>query len=257
MTSTAPTFVKVYGLQRSGTNWMKFLLEANFDDVIAVDLPLGSKHELPRPKEALEEWRHMAERPIDTDRVPYTLDQLEGALTAGDVRAVVVIKPLLPWLVSFFRYRRLKERDAYPELTPDLAGRWTRRWIDMNAALVTSTPAFGWRSAIVDYHALLEHFDRAMRSLQQSLELGRAGDAPWVSSDRAMRRSTDEMHQEEVVSDRPFRRSYYLQGAYREELGGEVLAAVRRAVEAGEVPGALRPLIGDEAQAMSLGDPTA
>lgn len=49
------TYVKLYGLQRSGTNLVKGLLEINFQDVIVLQRILGNKYG-PLDRERVLSW---------------------------------------------------------------------------------------------------------------------------------------------------------------------------------------------------------
>lgn len=243
-TGEATTFVKIYGLQRSGTNWLKYLLERNFVDTVVVDLPLGNKHEAPRPAEALRAWRSPgSDRPAGApDELPYCLGDLERAFADGEVRAVAVVKPLLAWLLSFHRFRRLKEPDRYAVLDAKMITQWTDRWISTNLAYLDGLAELRWKHAVIDYRELVLALPPTMARLGSELALSPANGTRWSTADRRMRRSTDAVHGDDIVSDAPFDLEYYAQQRYLDELDAEVVAIAEERLP-DDLPPGLRALL--------------
>ena len=56
-----PTFLKQYGAQRTGTNYLRILLQKNYSDVCVLMHVLGDKHSPPAPFEDL--WADVETEP--------------------------------------------------------------------------------------------------------------------------------------------------------------------------------------------------
>lgn len=100
-------YLKIWGLKRSGTNFMRYVLEGNFRDVRALADVCGWKHgtisEVPESR-----WRHWYPeqsrpvKPIEDDLLAEILDAYLGGL----VDHVMVVRNPYDWLVSSLRWRR-------------------------------------------------------------------------------------------------------------------------------------------------------
>lgn len=107
---------KQYGEQRTGTNYIKRLLEINFDNITVFGSVLGWKHGMyqltngycsPSAKNH-EDWVRQKNRDgiiysVDNHPLSYSKSFLLEA--AGAVNYLISWKPLLPWLVSLKRFR--------------------------------------------------------------------------------------------------------------------------------------------------------
>ncbi|MDJ0768352.1 MAG: hypothetical protein QNJ12_06140 [Ilumatobacter sp.] len=239
--------MKVYGVQRSGTNWMRFVIEQNFVSTHVVDLPLGSKHAAPDPVTAIEAFRDGGgERyeggplPFQPSELDYDVDELEASLRRGDARAVVVIKSLVPWLASYHRYRRLKAKNQQMELTPKVVEIYTNLWIERNSAFVLGVPEHFPRWLLADHAAFLSDFDAQMEHMASTLEL--VGAHPtWVNTDKAMKRGGDLVSSDDLETTRPFRPETQTVESASELLTPETLQTVTDLVEATDLPPILAP----------------
>lgn len=92
--SNKPQWVKIYGMERSGTNYLKWLLENNLQDVEFTETT-GWKHGEPNT----EEW-------MSRENVTMKDRRLSEAIKDGRLNWIVCSKDPYAWIVSFVRALR-------------------------------------------------------------------------------------------------------------------------------------------------------
>ena len=116
-------FFKQFGLQRSGTNILKALIEINFTRCHVLTQFLGNKH---TPKG----WGEMTDLLIEEDETDYGISKEErqkisDLVESRSLRIIINIKEPIPWLESFHRYQseKLIGRGKNP---PEFDESWVR-----------------------------------------------------------------------------------------------------------------------------------
>lgn len=124
------TRIRQYGLQRTGTNAVRALLEINCG-VNVLTHTNGSKHDLPT-REAVEE---------------------------SDTLFVINVKDPISWLASYYRYRSLQAREAQPQRRMDpigvMSSVWLPLWQDRTTAYLELAEKYPSRTAVIQHEALL------------------------------------------------------------------------------------------------------
>lgn len=188
------TFVKIYGSERSGTNYLKFLLETNFNAIV-FDLPLGNKHEEANPEMHLEKLAVTEESP--------TIDLLRTALHNGDVRYLHISKPLVSWLPSFHDYRILKSKKASTELTDSAVKTYSELWSSRNvqwSRFIETRPLA--KSISLDDLVREDINSHFLESLANELKLERKNGDIFMGDGSQMKRSHDGQHGDDIVDSR-------------------------------------------------------
>jgi hypothetical protein len=110
------TIFKQYGEERSGTNYLKRLIEINFTDAVVFGSVLGWKHGLfqisnghhsPSAKDH-EDWviqKRVDGKIFSVDNYPLHYDEQFLVQAARNLNYLISYKPLLPWLASMKRFR--------------------------------------------------------------------------------------------------------------------------------------------------------
>ena len=102
------TFVKQYGLSRSGTNYTRWLIEHNFENVRVLSNIFGHKH-LPYSAENIklpvDYWLNSEK--VKTDLSHKEISEAKKQLLHGEMVHVVTIKPILHYLWSQENRQRL------------------------------------------------------------------------------------------------------------------------------------------------------
>lgn len=153
--------VKQYGIQRTGTNALKALLETNCQDVDVLSSTYGSKHGFP------------------ADDLP------------GDLRLVVSIKDPVTWVVSYYRFRSAKALDENPPRVYDpletLVDQSLSYWASRTAAYLRLADERE-RVAIVQHETLLRDPLAVLASVKEALGLCWAPGERELFRDVCMRR---------------------------------------------------------------------
>lgn len=181
----APVDVKVFGLPRSGTNYLRWLLDANFTGV-RTNKAVCWEHSLPYDRKRMGAHVRRRARPADREVVelgPNAKTALEA--TEGMVR-VVVVKDIGHWYESIERTRRMQYGTAAminanfdaPSLEA-LYHRWHSAWAP-HARFIR------YESFISDFHPTLGYLGSLIGSPPTSFtQPSRVAESPhWLPHDR-------------------------------------------------------------------------
>lgn len=124
--------VKQYGLERSGTNYLKALLELNIDNIYVLSNAWGPKHlKYVKPHEF---YNPLLDKNVITDpdiMTPKFIEEINYKLKENKVLYIISIKHPIDWIVSFRRFM-LKHRLYVDTNIEYLVERWNtinRQWI--------------------------------------------------------------------------------------------------------------------------------
>ncbi len=115
-------FIKQFGLQRSGTNALKALLEMNFPKIRVLTTFLGNKHH-PMNLETLE----TNSRNDDFAEFGLNIEQtrrIQEEIKDKSLPIIFQIKKPIPWFDSYFRYQKQKIQFSNPDANPLFDERW-------------------------------------------------------------------------------------------------------------------------------------
>ncbi len=244
-----PVFLKQYGAQRTGTNYLRTLLQTNYADAHPLMHVLGDKHSPPAPFEALwQEARTDADPPLAfvrkatflrpalttsrTDpRQQEEVRRLAPALTAawsdGTLGFLISIKDPYAWILSVAVWEKRIAADA--TLGPDTAAYVVARCRSFNDRYRTWLELSGRhpsRSQIVRHEELVAGPERVLEAIAGRFGLQRS--TPSFVDETAQTEPVLWDHDPSTNKGVELDRSYYLEERYLDRLS----AAASRAVTA-------------------------
>jgi len=123
---------KQYGLQRSGTNIIKALIEINLEDTFVCSNMFGGKHQLYEP--VPEEYNPLDYPGLRAEISPTFAKILARKFKDDDVIYLLSIKNIFSWVVSFRKYiHKHGLQDKYDLTLETLVKHWNisnLNWID-------------------------------------------------------------------------------------------------------------------------------
>lgn len=196
--------IKQAGLQRTGTNATKALIEANCPDVKVLTTTLGSKHYLPR----------------------------ESALAQDDLAWVINIKDPISWTVAYWRYKAWQASEetpprVYDEL-PFQLPEWLQVWDQRHRAWLTLADQAPDRVVVVQHEALLRDPGAQLTRIADHLDLPRKPGRPRLFTKGYARRGAETDHGADLIDTRvPFDRERHLNGRWAEGIKPDALHQAR------------------------------
>jgi len=215
-------YIKQWGLKRTGTNYLRYLIEANFKDVrVLVDV-LGWKHGLPvrypshNWKEWFPEWK--------PDFMPLTREEW-AAVKEADIQHVMLVKHPLAWIDSMSKYMNVDViKFTDPQLN-QLALQWNttvHSYFDFGM----SVPRWIYR-----YEDLLDpgELHVAMDMIQISYGLLRkdAEATEWVTTTSRFERGNDTQDPEECKTKDTVLNRYFTEQRYLKHFTDAQLQVLR------------------------------
>lgn len=249
-----PVFLKQYGAKRTGTNYLRWLLQSNYNaaDVVPLMHILGDKHSPPPP---LDDLWHAAQREPDpafafamnatvaapaVSTEPHNPNQrnevrrlatpLAQAFREGALGFLISIKDPYSWIVSVARYYEWTDRVSI--LGPHLSHALTTQcriyngcyqaWLD----LVKFNPQ---RCSVIRYEDLYADPARILDDIDAKFSLRRSDEASLHLQDEADMVWWDQ-HAAQRTGIR-FDRAYYDQKRYLSRLSPAIRNVVTRTID--------------------------
>ena len=155
---------KVFGVQRTGTTYMRELLKQNFG-VIVLTNELGWKHGMP-----VEPWQQLVKDAIERK---YTVEQLELVANGikNGIHAVIMIKSPYTWVCSIEKWAR----NAWKK--EDLSTWTAKKYVDLyngrySGYLSFYAGLYCYKTVtVVRYEDLLRNFGEQMSRISQATGL--------------------------------------------------------------------------------------
>jgi len=239
-------FLKQYGAQRTGTNYLRILLQKNRPGACMLMHILGDKHSPPAPFDALwaaaqltpdpplafvssATFQHPSRttspaNPRQREEVRRIAEPLTAAYLDQSLGFVITIKNPYAWAVSIARYEGRIGRNA--TLDPRLAGFVRDRCASFNQRyrswfqLAAHT---SWRTLVVRHEDLIRDPGQVLAGLD--VKFGLRAESPFIDEPRVAP-TTCWDNQDDPANEVPFDRSYYLEERYLARLSPEAMEAV-------------------------------
>jgi len=228
-------YFKQYGAQRSGTNYLKRLVELNFKDVTVFGSVLGWKHGMYEHAngyqfkcDSHEEWLEKKTKDgrvysVDGHALKHTREELEKAIP--QLNYLISVKDPYAYVSSFKKFRARKK-----EWEPKRVEGWVNQYLELYDAWKRFHDEIPGRCFIVNYNDLLTNRDIVLTSIQSKFGLTLKHDT-LVDETRAVNASTDHGL---IIDRKQFNKDYYLNKEYLNELPEEIIQVVSQTLSSSE-----------------------
>lgn len=223
-------WIKQYGMQRTGTNYAKAIIEKNFADCCVLSNILGWKHGTIEP---LNRWIANHTRmgndgklciESEGDKHPIDPFEIQAAIASGEMRYVISVRNPYAFIVGVFtHWNRLNGINWFARR--DYIG-----WIKYNCRKYNTGYAdwirlhrdWPMRSIVMRHEAIVHDPTAVLRAVHRRLDLE---PVPQV---RSMISGQVEATQDKgtVVSKTAFRRDWYLADGYLERLNDRMVNVI-------------------------------
>lgn len=190
-------FIQIFGLHRSGTNFLKYLFEKNLNQVLVIQEVLA--------------WKH-GPLPINlgsTTSLSRVHPDLPTQATEGNVRTAVIAKPLKPWLASI---KRIREAVIGAEIgwTEDRVTGWTARWVSLNSHWLEAKPEWSKYKIFTWFEDLFLNTESELERVCNELHLHLNVTNRTLANGFAMLPSSEGMHGDSIPGKDPIERESLL-----------------------------------------------
>ncbi len=218
-------YIKQFGLQRSGTNAVKALIELNFKNVIVLSNYLGNKHEA-------TSWEIMSGLASYEDVSEFGLgsherEMIKELIVTRTLPVVINVKEPVSWLNSYYKYQRKKVVYRNPNAEFNFSVEFSKKALTHWSENVDSWLKFhinSDNSILFRHEDVLRDMTTRMREIKDKFDLEMADCYPIGTIDGYAKRGTDKQHGEELINkNASFDRNYHLDGGWRKDVPDEVL----------------------------------
>jgi|10_taG_2_1085330.scaffolds.fasta_scaffold80598_1 hypothetical protein len=121
--------IKQYGLERTGTNYIKALLEYNLEDSRVLSNMFGLKHEK-YIKPNLVTYNPNTDKNVITDIPPGQIAAIKNKFINKEIYYVIIIKNPYSWVISYNNCQWIAANNG--PLNKDKINRYIKRWNTVN-----------------------------------------------------------------------------------------------------------------------------
>lgn len=219
------TYIKQFGLQRSGTNALKALIEVNFKNVIVLSNYLGNKHEP-------TSWPKLEEKALFENAEDFGLELVNKQQVIEDVRnraipVIINIKEPISWVNSYYKYQLKKALFKNPNTDLQFDTRFAEKALFSWEENVLSWIKFhdGHPKSIIFLHEeVVEGLDRQLETLRSMFNLHASEQYPTGLLKGYARRGTDSQHGVDLVNPKmDFKREYHLEGGWIKDIPEDLI----------------------------------
>ncbi len=223
-------YFKQYGAQRTGTNYLKRLMEKNFEHVTVFGSVLGWKHGMYETGNGYkhecsshQEWVERKTRDdgrvysVDNHPLKHSKDELMSA--CENLHYLISVKDPYAYVVSYKRFRANKQPWDQTKVVS-----WMSTYIKQYAQwrqLYDQSPD---KCIVVQYEQLLCNRDVVLSTIQAKFDLQKKH-KQFVNEERVVKASTDHGLN---IGKNSFDVSYYLSKQYMDEMPQDIHATVTR-----------------------------
>lgn len=217
-------YIKQFGLQRSGSNALKAMLEINFAQVRVLANFSGHKHEP-------TSWSMMAERAAAAEPAAFGLTAEAAAQIAAQIAqrtlpVVITIKEPVSWVNSYYRYRRKENLGANPTADFPFDEAFCTKVLKSWETNVLSWIALHDQhpqSLLFLHEEIILGFDRQLELIRERFGLQVSGRYPSGHLAGYARRGTETQHGDELINEKmAFDRNYHLGGRWQDDIPAEL-----------------------------------
>ena len=232
-------YFKQYGVQRSGTNYLKRLMELNFKDTTVFGSVLGWKHGMYETANSdAEKFRSRSHDnwidkktkdgkvySVDNHVLKYTPEELRKA--CRNLNYLISIKDPHAYIMSFKKFRARKQ-----PWDPKKVKTWLDNYFTCYLRWSNIVRAYPKRCTVVKYEELLENKAGVLAEIRDKFGLTQKHEE-FVNEVKVVRASTD--HGLMIDGKNSFDPNYYLNKKYLEEMPESIVNLVTRLSEGTKV----------------------
>lgn len=214
------TYIKQFGLQRSGTNALKALIEINFKNVIVLSNYLGNKHE-PTSWSKLEE-KAVTENPEDFGLENVNKQQVIEEVRSRKIPVIINIKDPVSWVNSYYKYQLKKALFKNPNTNLQFDTQFSERALSSWEENVLSWIKFHDehpKSIVFLHEEIVSGLDHQLEAIRSMFDLQVDETYPTGLLKGYARRGTDSQHGADLVNSKmDFGREYHLEGGWKKDI---------------------------------------
>lgn len=217
------SYIKIFGLQRSGTNAVCSFVEQSFN-VNVLQNYLGNKH-------TPFDWKTLESALGEIEGFGLTkseLDEISKLVREKKLNFIINIKDPISWLGSYYKYQKKKTLYKNPEANFEFSETFARRVLKAWEANILSWLSFFQKNPelciLIQHEEVLSGLERKLVEIETKFGLNRKTESLVHYSDGYAKRGTDQQKADELINTKvKFDRTKHLDGRWLKEIPDEPL----------------------------------
>lgn len=224
-------FIKQFGLQRSGTNAVKALLEVNFPEIRVLTTFLGNKHKPTNYQSLFDQSDDPNFREYDLTLSDVT--DIRELVQSKDLPILFQIKNPIPWFESYFRYQKKKILFRNPEANPEFNNNWISKSLEIWNTSVTSWLELSKKypySIIIEHMEILTNPDNVVQRIMSKFSYEKTKTIELIENE--MKRGHYKEHGKDLINPyHKFDPTFHTEKKWLENYTPELLEFARKSVD--------------------------
>ena len=196
-------WIKQYGLERSGTNFAKALIEMTSPDTRVLATVLGSKHAPPDLEGQIALLEEGEVGIAVTDLTPPDFASIVAAYKSQEIGVLLCVRDVVTWIDAFERHSARREKRDAEVLHRERLVQLADRWIDWIYSVTDWARDCGLRSTWAVHHEVVRDPQDLIRRIVEW------GASPGEVANVNYLRKAGDFHGRENVTGRPYRTRQY------------------------------------------------
>ena len=246
-------YFKQYGTRRSGTNFLRALLEQNFSNTTVLMHTLGGKHNPPvnlkifsaqfqNDSFAFVEAATAAEPaenclPFSSEQRQYMMDHakaIQDSVRNKTLHFLISVKEPYAWINSMFKYWLNDKNENDPEVIDEFCKLVSIQCAEYNAAYRSYLELFQkypQQTTIVHYHNLIKNPFGFLNGLKSRLSLEKSSETYFSPKKIIHPTDWDQQQSHLRLAKKDFDPDYYLQRKYLQSMRPEVIDCISKSID--------------------------
>lgn len=201
-------YVKIYGLRRSGTNYLEALLNNNFNDLQVLTNTLGWKHG------KVKDFKQYPDlRDFKNDK------ELLNSIDNNEVKKIFLIKEPYAWVNSITNYcKKHSDNNCHKWSIED----FIKRYNEINKDYIENFKKDYNNSVIIFYEELISNPEKYIDIISDKFNF---------SKEKEFKDINKKIGPNLSISGQQFNKKYYKQGKYLEELNEETKTEIETNID--------------------------
>jgi hypothetical protein len=214
-------YVKVFGMQRTGTTFLKALCYANFKNATIFTNEFGWKHGYPFSNERFEKWPEKYSNFEDGETKYNYYSNIVSEVKRGNrVKFIIIIKNPYSWYYSIRRYRRSQfSMDSLSKEYKIYSDRY-KGYEEFYRSLAQNIYGEG---CIIRYEDLIRNTESVLRHISKELDIELKTSSVIIPNQVDQSRSFNEKQKKFYLSTGNFKLTQYLVDMINDNVDWEVL----------------------------------
>jgi hypothetical protein len=218
-------YIKQYGLERSGTNYIRALIEENIEDVRVLSNLFGHKHKT-YTSINYKNYNHKEDQEVKTELDDETLNFIKEQFINNQIYYLITVKEPYSWIVSYHKCYWIKENSGL--LDHNKIIKYSNIWNETHKNWLENIIYQNKKFFIVMYEDMLINPNNIVNAISTKFKLKQK--QKFVNINNYMKEGADWNYKKNIGTKSFNKKDYYLNKQYLNEIN-EFIDLIKKTID--------------------------